>query len=196
MRSAAMETTKSYVGAALSPRETKKLVLGRGSYIGDLTVPGLLHAAFVRSPHAHARIVRIDSDAARRLPGIVAVLTGADLARLTVPLKIAPPIEGLLPMEMQTLPVDKVRFAGDLVACVIGEQRDQVEDACALVDVTYAPLPAVVDPERAQDAGLPLVDETIPANRAYHGVFAHGDVAGALGTADRVVAVRFHQGRQ
>jgi aerobic carbon-monoxide dehydrogenase large subunit len=186
----------SYVGAALSPRETKKLVLGRGSYIGDLTVPGLLHAAFVRSPHAHARIVRIDSDAARRLPGIVAVLTGADLARLTVPLKIAPPIEGLLPMEMQTLPVDKVRFAGDLVACVIGEQRDQVEDACALVDVTYAPLPAVVDPERAQAAGLPLVDDTIPANRAYHGVFAHGDVAAALGAADRVVGVRFHQGRQ
>lgn len=186
----------SYVGAALSPRETKKLVLGRGSYIGDLTAPGMLHAAFVRSPHAHARIVRVDADAARRLPGIVAVLTGADLARLTAPLRIAPPIEGLLPMEMQTLPVDKVRFAGDLVACVIGEQRDQVEDACALVDVTYAPLPAVVDPERAQDADLPLVDESIPANRAYHGVFAHGDVAAALGGADRVVAVRFHQGRQ
>jgi len=186
----------SYVGAAMSPRETKKLVLGRGSYIGDLTVPGMLHAAFVRSPHAHARIVRIDADAASRQPGIAAVLTGHDLARLTAPLRIAPPIEGLLPMETQTLPVDKVRFAGDLVACVIGEQRDQVEDACALVDVTYAPLPAVVDPERAQDASLPLVDETIPANRAYHGVFAHGDVGAALGAADRVVEVRFHQGRQ
>jgi len=186
----------SYVGAAMSPRETKKLVLGRGSYIGDLTVPGMLRAAFVRSPHAHARIVRIDADAASRQPGIAAVLTGHDLARLTAPLRIAPPIEGLLPMETQTLPVDKVRFAGDLVACVIGEQRDQVEDACALVDVTYAPLPAVVDPERAQDASLPLVDETIPANRAYHGVFAHGDVGAALGAADRVVAVRFHQGRQ
>src|SRR6266850_7047024 len=186
----------SYVGAALSPRETKKLVLGRGCYVGDLSVPGMLHAAFVRSPHAHARIVRIDADAARRQPGIAAVLTGSDLARVTAPLRIAPPIEGLWPMEMPTLPLDKVRFAGDLVACVIGEQRDQVEDACALVDVTYAPLPAVVDPERAQDPGLPLVDETIPANRAYHGVFAHGDVAAALGAADRVVTVRFHQGRQ
>ena len=186
----------SYVGAALSPRETKKLVLGRGSYIGDLTVPGLLHAAFVRSPHAHARIRRIDVDAARRQPGVVAVLTGHDLARVTVPLRIAPPIDGLLPMEMSTLPVDRVRFVGDLVACVIGEQRDQVEDACTLVGVEYAPLPAVVDPERAQDPGLPLVDETIPANRAYAGIFASGDVAAALGAADRVVAVRFHQGRQ
>src|SRR6266550_1516551 len=186
----------SYVGAALSPRETKKLVLGRGSYIGDLTVPGLLHAAFVRSPHAHARIRRVDVDTARRQPGIVAVLTGHDLARVTAPFRMAPPIEGLLPMEMSTLPMEKVRFVGDLVACVIGEQRDQVEDACTLVGVEYAPLPAVVDPERAQDPGLPLVDETIPANRAYAGIFASGDVAAALGAADRVVAVRFHQGRQ
>jgi carbon-monoxide dehydrogenase large subunit len=186
----------SYVGAALSPRETKKLVLGRGSYVGDLTVPGLLHAAFVRSPHAHARIGRIDVDAARRQAGIVAVLTGHDLARVTAPLRIAPPIEGLMPMEMPTLPVDKVRFVGDPVACVIGEQRYQVEDACAVVDVAYAPVPAVVDPEHAEDPGRPLVDETIPANRAYQGVFASGDIAAAFGAADRVVGARFHQGRQ
>jgi aerobic carbon-monoxide dehydrogenase large subunit len=187
---------QGYVGAALSPRETKKLVLGRGSYVADLTAPGLLHAAFVRSPHAHARIDRIDVDIARRQPGIVAVLTGGDLARLTTPLRIAPPIEGLLPMEMSTLPTDKVRFVGEPVACVIGEDRYQVDDACALVDVAYAPLPAVVDAEHAQDPGLPRVDHAIPANRAYQGVFSHGDVAGALGAADRVVAVRFHQGRQ
>src|SRR6059036_1673767 len=186
----------SYVGAALSPRETKKLVIGRGSYVGDLTVPGLLHAAFVRSPHAHARIVGVDVDAARRAPGIAAVLTGRDLAGLTAPFRMAPPIDGLLPMEMSTLPTDKVRFVGDPVACVIGEQRYQVEDACTLVDVAYEPLPAVIDPERAQDPGLPLVDETIPANRAYAGVFASGDVAAALTAADRVVEVRFHQGRQ
>ena len=177
----------SYVGAALSPRETKKLVLGRGSYVGDLTVPGLLHAAFVRSPHAHARIRRIEADSARRQPGIAAVLTGHDLSRVTAPLRIAPPIEGLLPMEMPTLPTEKVRFVGDPVACVVGAQRDEVEDACALVDVEYEPLAAVVDPEHAQDAELPRVDETIPVNRAYQGVFAGGDVAAAFGAADRVV---------
>src|SRR4029453_2711352 len=186
----------SYVGAALSPRETKKLVLGRGSYVGDLTAPGLLPPAFGRGPRGSARVLRIDAEAARRQPGIVAVLTGHDLARVTAPLRIAPPIEGLLPMEMTPPPTEQVRFVGDLVACVIGEQRYQVEDACALVDVEYAPLPAVVDPEHAQDSGLPLVDEAIPANRAYQGVFAHGDVTAALGAADRVVDVRFHQGRQ
>src|SRR2546422_3179117 len=168
------ERQQGYVGAALSPRETRKLCLGRGSYIGDLTAPGLLHAAFVRSTHPHARIRRLDVEAARRAPGVVTVLTGADLARMTSPLRIAPPIEGLLPMEMPTLPTDKVRFVGDLVACVIGEQRYQVEDACALVDVIYDPLPAVIDPEQDQDPRMPLVDEPIPANRAYAGYFAGG----------------------
>jgi aerobic carbon-monoxide dehydrogenase large subunit len=190
------ERPQAYVGASLSPRETRKLVLGRGSYVGDLTAPGLLDAAFVRSPHAHAKLCRIGIDAARRAPGIAVVLTGHDLARATAPLRIAPPIEGLLPMEMATLPTDKVRFVGDLVACVIGEDRYQVEDACALVDVEYAPIPAVVDPEHAQDPDLPRVDEAIPLNRTYHGAFAHGDVEAALGAADRVIEVRFHQGRQ
>jgi carbon-monoxide dehydrogenase large subunit len=190
------ERGEGYVGASLSPRETRKLVVGRGAYVGDLTAPGLLHAAFVRSRHAHARIGRVDVDAARRAPGVAAVLTGHDLARVTSPLRIAPPIEGLLPMEMPPLPTDKVRFVGDLVACVVGDDRYRVEDACALVDVEYAPLPAVVDPEQAQDPALPRVDEAIPANRAYHGVFAHGDVEAALGAADRVVEARFHQGRQ
>jgi carbon-monoxide dehydrogenase large subunit len=190
------ERREEYVGAALSPRETRKHCLGRGSYVGDLTAPGMLHAAFVRSPHAHARLGGVDVAAARRAPGIAAALTGHDLARMTAPLRIAPPIEGLLPMEMPTLPTDKVRFVGDLIACVIGEDRYQVEDACALVEVEYEQLSAVVDPERAHEPGLPRVDETIPANRAYHGVFAHGDVEAALGNADRVIEARFHQGRQ
>src|SRR5205814_3254391 len=156
----------------------------------------LLHAAFVRSPHAHALIRGVNVTKARQSSGVVAVLTGEDLARATAPLRIAPPIEGLLPMEMPTLPTDKVRFVGDPVACVIGEDRYQVEDACALVDVEYEQLAAVIDPEHAQDSGLTLVDEKIPANRPYSGVFAHGDVDSALRAADRRVDVRFHQGRQ
>src|SRR5262249_17475376 len=126
--------SERYVGAALSPREARKHVLGRGSYIADLTAPGMLHAAFVRSPHAHARVVRVDVDAARRSPGVVAVLTGHDLAHVTTPLRIAPPIEGLVPMETATLPADKVRFVGDPVACVIADDRYAVDDACSRVD--------------------------------------------------------------
>jgi carbon-monoxide dehydrogenase large subunit len=187
---------RRYVGAAISPRETRKLVLGRGTYIGDLTQPHLLHAAFVRSPHGHARVLHIDTEAARRAPGIEAVLTGADLAKFVAPFRMAPPIDGLLPMEMPILPTDKVRFVGDPVACVIGDSPYLVEDACVLVEVAYEPLPAVVDPERAQEPGQPLVDEAVPANRPYHGVFGHGDVDAALVAADRIVTARFHQGRQ
>jgi len=187
---------QGYVGKALSPRETRKLVLGRGTYIGDLTAPGMLHVAFVRSPYAHATILRIDIEAARRAPGIVVVLGGHDLAPLAAPFRMAPPIDGLLPMDMPIMPTDQVRFVGDLVACVVGDDPYRVEDACALVDVTYEPHAAVTDPERAQDDGLPLVDAAVPANRPYHGVFAHGDVDAALGAADRIVTARFHQGRQ
>jgi carbon-monoxide dehydrogenase large subunit len=85
---------------------------------------------------------------------------------------------------------------GDPVACVIGESPYQVEDACALVEVAYEPLPVVVDPERAQEPGRPRVDDAVPDNRAYRGVFHHGDVDAALTAADRVVTARFHQGRQ
>src|SRR5262249_23465990 len=91
----------SYVGAALSPRETKKLVLGRGSYIGDLWAPGLRRAASVRSPRAHAGIRRIDIAAARHQPGIAAVLTGEDLARVTAPLRIAPGLRRSAPRRCQ-----------------------------------------------------------------------------------------------
>ncbi|MBA2449944.1 MAG: xanthine dehydrogenase family protein [Chloroflexi bacterium] len=187
---------QGYVGAPLSPRESRKLVLGRGSYIGDLSLPRMLHAAFVRSPHAHARLGRIDASAALQSPGVEAVLTGVDLVGLVEPLRMAPPIDGLAPMEMATLPADKVRFVGDPIACVIGSDPYRVEDACALVGVEYEPLSAVVDPTRADAPGQPLVDEAVPLNRPYHGVFAHGDVDAALQVADRVVEARFSQGRQ
>src|SRR5262249_38933752 len=119
-----------------------------------------------------------------------------DLAKLTAPFRMAPPIDGLLPMEMETVPTEKVRFVGDPVACVIGEDRYQVEDACALVDVTYEPLPAVVDPADAPARRAARVDHAVPDNRAYRGVFGHGDLDAAFARADRIVTARFQQGRQ
>jgi carbon-monoxide dehydrogenase large subunit len=190
------ESPPKYVGAALSPFESRRLVLGRGTYVGDLALPRTLHAAFLRSPHAHARVRAIHVEAARRAPGVAAVLTGQDLAGLTAPLRIAPPIDGLVPMEMPTLPIDKVRFVGDPVVCVVAEDRYAAEDACALVEVDYDVLPAVVDPEHAADPGRPLVDEAVPDNLAYRGVFPHGDVDAAFARADRIVEASFSQHRQ
>lgn len=185
-----------YVGASLTPFEARKFVLGHGMYIDDIALPRLLHASFVRSPYPHARLRDIRVEAACRAPGVVAVLIGRDLASLTAPFRLAPPIPGLLPMEMTTLPVDKVRFVGDLVACVIAENRYLAEDAGELVEVDYDPLPAVVDPHTAADPGQPLIDDAVPRNTPYHGVFPHGDVEAAFARADRVVEASFSQHRQ
>src|SRR5215208_341286 len=101
-----------YVGRPLRRLEDRRYLIGRATYVGDVVLPAMFHAAFARSPHAHARIRRIDVEAARRAPGVVAVWTGAEVNAVTAPLRMAPPIEGLLPTEMATLPGDKVRFVG------------------------------------------------------------------------------------
>ena len=111
------------IGAPIHRREDERFVTGQGRYIGDLSLGDALHVVFVRSPHAHARILRIDASAALRVPGVVAVWTGADLLKTATTLRMAPPIEGLKPVDLPAFPLDKVRFAGDLVACVIAETR-------------------------------------------------------------------------
>ncbi len=190
------EPRRGYVGAAISPFESRRLVLGRGAYVGDLATSRTLHAAFLRSPHARARVHGIRTEAAGRAPGVAAVLTGRELAELTAPFRMAPPIEGLAPMEMPTLPIDEVRFVGDPVACVVADSRYRAEDACELIEVAYEPLPAVVDAERAAEPGQPLVDAAVPNNLAYHGTYSYGDLDGAFGRADRVVEATFAQHRQ
>jgi len=123
-----------HIGAALPRKEDLRFLTGHGRYVEDIEIPGALHACFVRSPHPHAKIKKIEIEEARRLPGVVAIYTGKDLAQWTTPLRMAPPIEGLHPVEMTTLPVDKVRFHGDPVACVIAETRYLAEDAAERVE--------------------------------------------------------------
>ena len=109
------------IGRPLLRKEDKRLLTGRGRFLDDVAIPGALHAHFLRSPHPHARIVSIYTDAARRAPGVHAVVTGWELAEWTT--RLAPPIEGLLPVECTTLPIDKVRFVGDPVACIVAADR-------------------------------------------------------------------------
>jgi carbon-monoxide dehydrogenase large subunit len=185
-----------YVGAPLRRLEDRRYLIGRATYVGDLALPGMLHARFVRSPHAHARILRIDAEAARRAPGVVAVWTGAEVNAVTAPLRMAPPIEGLHPTEMATLPTGKVRFVGDPLACVVATSPYLAEDAADLVEVEYGPLPAVVATEAALREDAPLVDESLPSNVVCRQRFEYGDPAGAFAQADEVVEARFSQGRQ
>ena len=184
-----------HIGARLARREDLRFLTGHGRYVEDIEIPGALHACFVRSPHPHARIKSIRTDAARKSAGVVAVYTGADLAQWTTPLRMAPPIEGLLPVEMTTLPVDKVRFHGDPVACVVAGNRYLAEDAAELVEVDYEPLPAVATVGQALVDGAPRVDESLPSNLISVQRFATGDVAARKREAHRVVECAFHQNR-
>ena len=176
-------------------RRTLRFLTGHGRYVEDIEIPGALHACFVRSPHPHARIKSVRTDAARKSAGVVAVYTGADLAQWTTPLRMAPPIEGLLPVEMTTLPVDKVRFHGDPVACVIAESRYLAEDAAERVEVEYEPLRAVATVAQALAEGAPRVDESLPSNLVSVQRFATGDVAARRREAHRIVECAFHQNR-
>ncbi|HUH94571.1 MAG TPA: xanthine dehydrogenase family protein molybdopterin-binding subunit [Casimicrobiaceae bacterium] len=184
------------IGKALPRKEDYRLLIGAGRFVDDIEIPGALVATFVRSPHAHARIVSVDVEAARGCPGIVAVVTGRELGEWTTKLRMAPPIEGLRPVEMSTLPTDKVRFQGDPVVCVIATDRYLAEDAAEQVVVEYEPLPAVTDMWQALQAEAPRVDEALSSNLVSHQTFSHGDPAARRREAYKVVEATFSQARQ
>ncbi len=184
------------LGRPLRRREDRRLLTGTGRFLDDIEEPGALHAVFLRSPHAHARIVAIDAAAARAAPGVVAVLTGEEIARHAAPLRLAPPIEGLHPVGMPPLPRDVARFVGDPVALVLAETRAAAEDAAERVQVEYDPLPAIASIAQAEAAGAPLVDPALPSNRVSRQEFATPGLAAAFARAARVVETRFDQQRQ
>jgi aerobic carbon-monoxide dehydrogenase large subunit len=184
------------IGQPLPRKEDRRYVTGGARYLDDITVPGALHAHFVRSPYARARIRSIETTAARVAPGILAVVTGRELAEWTTPYRIAPPIEGLLPTEFTTLPIDTVRFMGDPLACIVASDRYFAEDAAELLAVDYDVLTPVPDIARALAPGAPLVDSALPSNLISHQNFAAGDPASRFAESAFVIEAEFRQHRQ
>ena len=185
-----------YLNKAVPRTEDYRLLTGYGRYVDDIEIAGALHVCFVRSPHAHARIVSVDTADAAAMPGVVTVVTGRELAQWTTPMRVAPPVEGLVPVEIATMPLDTVRFQGDLVACVVATDRYVAEDAAERVIVEFAPLPVVTDMWQALDADAAQVDPTVPGNLVSHQTYSHGDPESAKKRAFRVVEATFHQQRQ
>ncbi len=184
------------IGRKLPRREDHRFLTGSGRYIDDIVIPDALHVTFVRSPHAHARIVSIDIAAASAVPGVVTIVTGRDVAQWATTLEVAPPIEGLRPTKLAPFPVDKVRFQGDLVACIVATDRYVAEDAAELVEVEYDVLGAVADMDAALAENAPLVDEHLPSNLLSEQNFASGDVAARMQAAHAIVEATFSQHRQ
>ena len=185
-----------YIGQHLPRKEDYRLLTGHGRYVDDVEIPGALHACFVRSPHASARILNIDALAAREMPGVVAVICGEDLAKWTTRHRMAPPIDGLQPMEMDTLPINEVRFQGDPVACVIASDRYLAEDAVEQVQVHYEVLPAVTSMWQALESSAPLVDLSLTSNLVSHQQAVYGDPDSRRREAYRVVERTFSMHRQ
>src|ERR1700681_255115 len=141
----------SILGNSVRRVEDPELLAGKGRYVDDIDIDGLLHVAFVRSPYAHARILSIDTSDAESMPGVVAVFTHDDVDL------VAPALIPVNPaVQRPALATGKVRFVGDPVAAVIASSLSEATDAAAAVVVDYDPLPAVVDPEAALEPGAPL----------------------------------------
>ena len=184
-----------YVSQSIKRTEDPPLLMGRAHFMGDLRLPGLRAVAFLRSPHAHARLVSIDVRAALAMPGVDAVVTGTDLAATTRPIRAAMSGAGYKESAWPVLAVGKVRFAGEPVAAVVAADAYRAEDALEAIRVDYEPLPAVADAEASMRADAPRLHEELPDNIVFHTRFEHGPVAQALAAADIRIAETFRHGR-
>jgi CO/xanthine dehydrogenase Mo-binding subunit len=180
-----MTTENGYrwIGRPVPRKEDPKLLTGRAGYIADVTLPGMLHAAVLRSPHAHARIRSIDTSAAEALPGVVAVLTGPETLQHINPM----PAFCAEPVPQSAVATEKVRYPGEAVAIVAATDRYLAEDACTLIEVDYEVLGPVVDPIAAMEPDAPRLHDTLDSNVAFHRTLDFGDVDADLARAAHVV---------
>jgi 2-furoyl-CoA dehydrogenase large subunit len=177
---------REWVGRSVERVEDAALLTGHGSYIDDLGVkPGTLHAAILRSPHAHAEIVSIDVSAARAAPGVAAVIVASDLAEITANLVASV----RAPVEARPIATDRVRYVGEPVAVAIAADRYLAEDALDLIEVAYRPLPVVVDPMSALAKDAPLLHPAVGSNLVSERAFTYGDPSTAFASAVRTVSV-------
>ena len=173
--------------------EDHRFLTGQGRFVADVDVPGMLHAVVLRSPHAHARILSVDIEAARTMPGIQAVLTGADLVAeglgtMPCPFPQAMVNSTLIVPPRHALAVDAVRHVGECVALVVADSIEQARDAAEAIAVDYETLPAITDARAALAPGAPQIWPMIPGNRAWR--FEKGDRAAmeaAFASAPHVV---------
>ena len=199
------EAGSGFVGRSIRRREDQRLLSGRGEFVADLKLPGMLHAVFVRSQVAHGRILNVDLSRALAAPGVVYAISGPDLAKVLPPV---PDTQLSLPKKWTTrvqhefrnpqqplLSHDKVRHVGEAIAVIVAESRYQGEDAAQLVTVDIEPLDAVVDPERGMTADSAVLHEQYGTNIIGDFAVRKGDVEAALAAAPRRLKRRFYHHR-
>jgi carbon-monoxide dehydrogenase large subunit len=186
---------RRYVGTSVLRTEDPRFLAGRATYTDDVRLPGMLHAAFLRSPHPHADVVRMDTAAARDLPGVIAIFTQDDfegrIAQLTTTLN-RPDVKSVTRPALES---KRAYFVGQPLAVVVATSRYVAEDAAEAIEVDWEPLEPVLDPEQALLSEAPVLRPELGDNNYAHIEFARGDVEGAFAEAQHVFSKRFHHGR-
>jgi aerobic carbon-monoxide dehydrogenase large subunit len=186
----------SYIGRSVPRPNAARLVEGRGRYVDDVVLPRMLHVAFVRSPHAHARIGRIDLEAAKAVKGVRRVFTGADLEDVCTPwVAVLAHLKGLKSAPQHPIAVQRATWTGEPVAAVVAETRAAAEDGAALVDVEYEMLVAVVDMETALEPETPVIHPDLGDNLTFQRLHENGEVDAVFASAAHVVEETFRTGR-
>jgi aerobic carbon-monoxide dehydrogenase large subunit len=192
----ALDRPNSYIGRSVPRPNLARLTQGRGQYVSDITLPRMAHVAFVRSPHAHARIKDIETAEAKKSPGVIAVVTGAELAKVITPwVGVLTHLKGIKSAPQYAIAVARACWQGEAVCAVVARSRAEAEDACALIGVDYEVLPSVTDAETALDAKTPVIHPELGDNLTFERVLDVGQVDKGLAEADAVVETTFIFGR-
>jgi aerobic carbon-monoxide dehydrogenase large subunit len=192
----ALDRPNSYIGRSVPRPNLARLTQGRGQYVSDVVLPRMAHVAFVRSPHAHARIKNIETADAKTSPGVIAVVTGSELAKVITPwVGVLTHLKGIKSAPQYAIALDRACWQGEAVCAVVARSRAQAEDACALIGVDYEVLPSVTDPETALDAQTPVIHPELGDNLTFERVLDAGLVDKGFADADDVVETTFIFGR-
>ena len=184
-----LDRPNSYIGRSVPRPNAPRLAEGRGAFVDDIETGGRAgHVAFVRSPHAHARIGSIDAEAARAAPGVIAVVNGRELAEIHDPwVGVLSHLKGLKSAPQYALPLETATWQGEAVVAVVAESRAKAEDAAELVKIDWEVLPAVTDAETALAPATPVIHESLGDNLAWRRNADFGDVEAAYAEADHIV---------
>ncbi len=191
-----LDRPNSYVGKTVPRPNLDRLLQGRGTYVSDMELPRMAHVVFLRSPHAHAKIVSIDVAAAKRMPGVIAIVTGKDLAAVITPwVGVLSHLKGLKSAPQSAIAVDRVCWQGEAVAAIVATSRAAAEDAAEHITVAYEELQAVTDMRTALDPETPIIHGSLGDNLAFERIHDAGAVDQAFAESDAVVEAEFIFGR-
>lgn len=192
----ALDRPNSYIGKTVPRPNLDRLLQGRGQYVSDLELPRMAHVAFLRSPYAHAAIVAINVDAAKRMPGVINVVTGRELGAVITPwIGVLSHLKGLKSAPQSAIAIDRVCWQGEAVAAVVTTTRAAAEDALEQIVVDYKELDAVTDMSAALNASTPVIHASLGDNLAFERSHHAGDVDRAFSESDAVVEADFVFGR-